>query len=307
MLDPRLLRSFVVLAEDLHFGHAAERLNLAQPALSQQIRRLERQVGVNLFTRSSRIVELTDAGRAMLEPARASLRAAAQAERAAQEAAKSSVRPLRVGVEMSLEDVVPTVLAHARTHRDVALWLSRLHEPHGQEALATSQIDAFIGFLPPAEGTDVRGVRTIDIPLSAVLRPDHPLARRAAVPLEAFRQSPIAIFEREQSPRLFDRYVDILSEGEGRQALSLRELSATGTGSEVAVLAEVDSGEAISFGTSATMAMNARHLRRLPFDPPLSISTYLSWHVSGSKAVDDLVGNLRHEEASAEIQDAVEG
>lgn len=294
-----MLRSFVVLAEDLHFGRAAERLNLAQPALSQQIRRLERQVGVDLYTRSSRIVELTDAGRAMLEPARAALRAAAQAERAAQAAARSSVQPLRVGVEMSLEDAVPTVLAHARAHHDVALWLSRLHEAHGHEALATSQIDAFIGFLPPDVGTDARGVRTIDIPLSAVVRPDHPLARRAAVPLQAFRESPIAIFDREHSPRLFDRYVDVLSEGEGRQALSLHELSATGTGSEIAMLAEVDSGEAIGFGTSATMAAKAHHLRSLPFDPPLSIPTYLSWHDGGSKAVDDLVEDLRCEAVSA--------
>jgi DNA-binding transcriptional LysR family regulator len=174
------------LAEDLHFGRAAERLNVAQPALSQQIQRLERQVAVDLFLRSSRSVELTDAGRAMLEPARAALRAAALAERAAQEAARDSVHQLRVGVEMGLEDMVPTVLAHGRQHRDVALWLSRMHEPHAHEALPTSQIDAFIGFIPPADQASARRVRTTDIPLSALVRPDHPLARRGAVPLSAF-------------------------------------------------------------------------------------------------------------------------
>jgi len=296
VLDPRLLRSFVVLAEDLHFGRAAERLNLAQPALSQQIRRLEQQIGVDLYSRNSRLVELTDAGRAMLEPARAALRATAQAERAAHEAARDAVHQLRVGVEMGLEDMVPTVMAHARQHREVALWLSRLHEPHGHEALARSQIDAFIGFLPPSDETDARRVRTLDIPLSAVVRPDHPLARRAAVPLVDFQQSTIAIFDRRQSPRLFDRYVEVLSEGDGRQALSLRELGPTGTGAEVAMLAEVETGDAIGFGTVATMATRARHLRTLPFDPPLCVETYLSWQAASSALVGGLVSDLRQED-----------
>ena len=293
-LDPRLLGSFVALAEDLHFGRAAERLNLAQPGLSQQIRRLELQLGVQLYTRNSRAVELTDAGRAMLEPARAALRAAAQAERAAQEAARTSAQQLRVGVEMGLEDMVPTVLAYAEAHADVALWLSRMHEPQGHEVLASSQIDAFIGFVGPTDGLKVPRVRSNDIPLSAVVRPDHPLARGSSVPLRAFRQSPIAIFGRPQSPGLFDRFVDVLSEGEGRQSLALREFDATGTGSQVAILADVGAGHAVSFGTSATLAAGARHLRSLPFDPPLCVPTYVSWHAERSVAVDALVEHLSH-------------
>lgn len=284
-----------MLAEDLHFGRAAERLHLAQPALSQQIRRLERQVGVELYARSSRVVDLTDAGRAMVEPARAALRAVAQAERAAREAARTALHQVRVGVEMSLEDMVPTVLAHATEHTRIALWLSRMHEAHGHEALAASQIDAFIGFLPPADDSQTPRVRTMDIPLAAVVRPDHVLARRPTVSLTAFRQSPIAIFGRQQSPRLFDRFVDVLSEGRGREALSLRELAATGSGTQGAILAEVGMGDAVSFGTSATLAATARHLRSLPFDPPLFVPVYISWHAERSVAVDDLVGGLARE------------
>ncbi len=112
-LDPRLLQSFVVLAEELHFGRAAERLNLAQPALSQQISRLEKQVGPKLYTRNSRMVELTDAGRAMLEPARAALRAADQAERAAREASRVAPHPLRVGVSLYVPQTVPAVATYS--------------------------------------------------------------------------------------------------------------------------------------------------------------------------------------------------
>lgn len=295
-LDPRLLRSFVVLAEELHFGRAAERLHLAQPALSQQIRRLERQLGVELYTRSSRLVELTDAGRAMIEPANAALRATAQAERAAREAARGLVHQMRVGVEMNLEDMVPTVLAHADAHADVALWLSRLHEHHGQEALAASQIDAFVSFLPPTPNSDdVLRARTTDIPLSAIVCPDHPLAAQVSVPVHELRGLPITIFGRRQSPPLFDRFVDILSGGEGRRALTLREMD-VGSGTQVALLAEVGIGGAIGFGTSATVAAivaaNARHLLTLPFDPPLHVPTHISWRTR-SAGVEALVDDLR--------------
>src|SRR5918998_633826 len=67
--DPRLLQSFVVLAETLHFGRAAQRLHLTQPTLSQRIHRLERQLGVTLLERSSRRVALSAAGAAVLEVA----------------------------------------------------------------------------------------------------------------------------------------------------------------------------------------------------------------------------------------------
>jgi DNA-binding transcriptional LysR family regulator len=75
MSDPemRLLRYFVVVAEERHFGHAAERLHMAQPPLSQQIRKLEHQLGVELIDRSRRPIELTDAGNAVFEEAQLSL------------------------------------------------------------------------------------------------------------------------------------------------------------------------------------------------------------------------------------------
>ena len=93
-LDLAQVRAFVAAAEDLHFGRAAGRLFLTQQALSKRIARLERELGVALFTRQARAVRLTEAGHRFLAPAR---RALAEADRAV-EAARDPGRPLRIDV-----------------------------------------------------------------------------------------------------------------------------------------------------------------------------------------------------------------
>jgi DNA-binding transcriptional LysR family regulator len=290
-IDPRLFRSFVMLAEELHFGRAAERLHVTQPGLSDQIRRLELQVGAALFIRDSRPVELTDAGRAMLAPARVALRAVDQAERAAREAARIGRHPLRVGVTFDLEDIVPAVAAYASNHSNVQLWISRMYETQGHEMLSAGLIDALVGSVPD-EGPGVTRIRAIDVPLFALVGPNHALATRSAVPLSAYRQSPIAMFARDHARDQFDYYINVLSEGQGRQALSVREFRPVGTGSNVEIIAEVAGGHAVGFGTPATLAAPARHLRLLPFDPPLFLPTYISWHTQRSVIVDSFAEQM---------------
>jgi DNA-binding transcriptional LysR family regulator len=293
VLDPRLLQSFVVLAEELHFGRAAEQLSIAQPGLSQQINRLERQVSAQLFTRSSRAVELTDAGRAMLEPARAAVRAAEQAERASREAARTSEHPLRVGIPFWLEDVVPTVAAYASGHAELQLWISRMYEPHAHEMLAAGLLDAVVGFLAPDEGSHISRVRALDVPIVALAAPSHPLARQPAVTLREFSAFPIATLARADAPNQFDFFVDVFSEGEGRERLSMREFRYTGTGPHPGILEAIGAGEAVGFGTPASLAVRSGHLRLLPFAPSLAMPTHLSWHAGRSAIIDGFVERMR--------------
>src|ERR671915_910458 len=112
-LDPRLLRSFVVLAEELHFSRAAERLHLTQPALSQQIRRLELQLGVKVFERTRSSVRLSAAGRAILGPARKGVKAAESVEDVAAAVARGERGELRLGFSPGLHYVAQAVLAEA--------------------------------------------------------------------------------------------------------------------------------------------------------------------------------------------------
>jgi len=109
-VELRHLRYFVAVAEELHFRRAAERLHVAQPAVSEQVRKLEVELGVQLFARTHRSVQLTDAGVALLEEARRVLRQAEVARQAARGAAERAAMRLRIGY---LPDVLPAAVPRA--------------------------------------------------------------------------------------------------------------------------------------------------------------------------------------------------
>src|SRR5688572_8531295 len=127
-VELRHLRYFVAVAEELHFGRAAQRVGIAQPALSQQIRRLEEEVGVELFHRTRRKVELSAAGRAMEGRARQALAAADAAIDAARRAARGEAGHLTVGfIETAATTIVPLAVRRLRAeHPDVGLTLREL-------------------------------------------------------------------------------------------------------------------------------------------------------------------------------------
>src|SRR5205085_7516592 len=110
-MELRHCRYFVAVAEELHFGRAAKRLDMSQPPLSQQIRGLEVELGVELFRRTKRIVRLTPAGEVFLECARKLLRGAEDSLDVTRRAARGEVGTLQVGYAPGLEiDVLPRVL-----------------------------------------------------------------------------------------------------------------------------------------------------------------------------------------------------
>jgi DNA-binding transcriptional LysR family regulator len=190
-MDPRLLRPFVVLAEELHFGRAAQRLHVTQPALSQQIARLERQLGVRLLDRSTHHVQLTDAGRAVLEPAGAAVRAADAVEAAA----RGEAGELSLGFSPGAHYVAQAALAQLARERP-ALRVRARQDNTGVlvRLVAAGELEIALGFCAePADGVVSEVAREERAVLAVGER--HPLAERGSVSLEELRSETFALVD----------------------------------------------------------------------------------------------------------------
>ncbi|MFF4589077.1 LysR family transcriptional regulator [Streptomyces sp. NPDC001388] len=201
------LHAFAVLAEELHFGRAASRLGIAQPPLSQQIRRLEDRVGHALFDRSPAGVTLTPAGRELLPAARRTLTGLSDGLAAARAAGDGRTGRLRVGFAASLAlTVLPDLL---RTHRDrlpgVHLDLREMTTAPQLTALRDGGIDVGLLREPPSHDPGLSFRTLLTEPFVAVLPAAHPLAARTTVPLAALADAPFVLLPREAGPGLHDR------------------------------------------------------------------------------------------------------
>jgi DNA-binding transcriptional LysR family regulator len=181
-VDLRLLRYFLAVAEELHFGRAAQRLFVSQPALSQQVRKLETDLGIQLFTRDRRRVALTPAGAALVGPARGAVDAAEAFEHQARRQARAQRRELVVGFHTRWPDnVLPRVLRdYAQQRPQVAVELRQYDFTDTSAGLRRGTTDAALLHLP----VDAAGLRTQALSRDArvvMLAEDHPLAGRSEV------------------------------------------------------------------------------------------------------------------------------
>lgn len=185
-IDLRSLRYFVAVAEDLHFSRAAARLHLDQPTLSRHIRRLERKMGVELLTRTTRSVVLTSAGEAFLDKAREALSATDAAVGAAREAAAGHAGVLRIGM---LVQIAPELRAEAFAMFEQRYPKVELRPIGGFPyvdptcGLAAGETDvAFVW--EPIRHSQIETRPLFQEPRYFVFADDHPLARRSVVRLE---------------------------------------------------------------------------------------------------------------------------
>jgi len=197
-MELRLLRYFTVVAEELHFSRAAARLHMAQPPLSQQIRRLEEELGVQLLARTKRRVELTEPGRQFLASAREILAQADRAVAQVQREARGEVGEIAIGMVSSASygDTLPRVLrVYRERHPSVAITLHEMSSGEQQTALREGRIQ--VGFLrPPLHEPGLATTTVLREPLVAVLPADHPLASRKRIPLAALAGDPFILIPR---------------------------------------------------------------------------------------------------------------
>ena len=195
-MELRHLTAFVAVAEELHFGRAAERLHLAQPPLSQQIRQLERELGVQLFERTTRSVRLTPAGQAMIDPARRVLQDVEIAARAARSGGRGELGRVSLGFSgASNHEHLPRLTgAVRRQHPGLQLVLERKN--YANEAMsrvAEGALDlAFVRLPVNREGVCTRVIQR-EI-LVAALPANHRLAKSDEIDLAELADDPFVVF-----------------------------------------------------------------------------------------------------------------
>ncbi len=204
-MELRHLRYFVAVAEELHFGRAAARLNTSQPSLSQQIRDLERELKVDLFRRTKRHVELTAAGRRFLHEARRILAAAEHAGGLARETARAESRKIVIGIspETDWRFLGKALRLFAEHVASVDVLFQNLTASAQVRALQEGQID--IGFVNlPLDAEGLVAERTGRVRLVIALPENHPLARKRTVRLEELSGEAYALWPRHLSPGHYD-------------------------------------------------------------------------------------------------------
>lgn len=204
-MELRHLRYFVAVAEEMHFGRAAERLFIAQPPLSQQIQQLERELGVPLFERTSRRVRLTPAGAVFLEDARSILARVQSSVQDVRRAAKGELGSLSVGFAASATyEFLPRVLRRFRERfPDIELLLYELNAAEQAGALRDKTIN--VGFARPSiEAPEWNVTPVTHEPFLAALPEHHALASEAAVALAALAEEPFIGFPPDPKPSYAD-------------------------------------------------------------------------------------------------------
>jgi DNA-binding transcriptional LysR family regulator len=209
-MELRHLRYFVAVAEELHFGRAAERLHIQQPPLSRQIQLLEAELGFSLFERSRRRVELTPAGNALLGRVRQVFEALDAAIHDARSASAGESGRLVIGFPSSLAYSGLTELLRAFRTRypGVELALRELSPGEQIDALKSGALD--VGFVRSALDDPALGAELVRREsLMVVLPDDHPLAAQRKIKLEALKHEPFVMFPRLRGPAFFDQLMGL--------------------------------------------------------------------------------------------------
>jgi DNA-binding transcriptional LysR family regulator len=213
-MELRHLRYFVAVGEEQHFGRAAARLHVAQPALSRQIQDLEREVGFLLFDRLPRGVRLSAAGKLFLTDARRILQDVDEAKRRAERIALGKAGTLRIGIATAIAwhgTVVDAFREFRLRQPDVELVLDHSLSVHQIEAVLSGRLDA--GFAATPWHAELAQYRFAEDRMLLAVPRGHPLTKRNGIRLRDLRSMPFIWFQRWVNPTFYDQMMKACARG----------------------------------------------------------------------------------------------
>jgi len=292
-MDFKQLRTFIVVAEHLHFGLAAEHLRIAQPQVSRRITQLEEELDVTLLDRNSRVVKLTNAGKAFLPEAIALMKAADLARGRARESARGRAGLLTISlIDAALLGAVPTILNEFHRHYPNVYLSFKNHgisSARQLEMLEDGSSDIVFTHPPNRLLGDFDQILLVSDPLVAVLPQNHRLATARKVNLVDLAQEPWVMFPRENDPTIYDRII-VLCQRVGFSPRIVQE-----TGHMLTRFGLVASGFGVHVVHKAWETMPYPGIVYLPLEPTSRIGVSCFWRKDDdSVLVKNFIEITRH-------------
>lgn len=281
-MELRQITYFVAAAEELNLGRAAARMHITQPAFSQQIRRLERRLGVRLLHVTSHRIELTPAGEAFLHEARRTLAQADAAAETARRAGRGELGTVTIAFTEAAARLLPAMLRSAKErYPDVTPTLYEMWSAQQLDALRHQRID--VGFVyGRVVDPQLRSRVAYTEEFVAVLPQSHPLAELAQVQWRELLEEPQVIFRRELNPALHD-HLAALSRSAGRQMHIVQEVEHAAS---IPILVAAGVGVAVT-SKSRWSQFNGHPgvVSRAIIAPTPSAETHMVWRSDNRSAV----------------------
>lgn len=280
-MELRHLRYFVIVAEELHFGRAAERLYMTQPALSKQIHSLESELGVLLFARTKRTVQLTTAGLVLLEQALQLLQKADRAVQLTRRAARGEIGTLRIGfTTTATQTVLPTFVREFRDrYPNVELTMQELCTEAQVQELHQHRID--LAFLHPP--IDKRGLKLYSIwaePFVVVLPKHHHLSGQERVHPKDLAQELFILHPRQEGPTLYRQFLELCRQLEFEPAIAQE------TASHTTRICLVAAGQGVTFIPKSVQALIGTEVVCKPLEPcALQMEFAAAWRQNDNSPV----------------------
>ncbi|WP_044176581.1 LysR family transcriptional regulator [Phytobacter massiliensis] len=283
-IELRHLRYFIAVAEELHFGHAAARLNISQPPLSQQIQALEQQAGAKLLSRTNRSVALTPAGRQFLADSRQILSQVEEAVARAARLHQGETGELRIGFTSSapfIKAVSDTLSSFRRHYPDVHIQTREINTREQIAPLNEGALD--LGLMRNTLLPDTLAWQVIlQEPLLAMIHRDHPLATRSAVSLHELAREPFVFFDPHVGTGLYDDILGLL------RRYDLTPTITQEVGEAMTIIGLVAAGLGVSILPASFRRVQLDEMRWLPIIQPDAVSEmWLVWakhHEQGTAA-----------------------
>ena len=277
-MEFRHVRYFLAVADSLNFSKAARQLHICQPPLSRQIRQLEDELGVELFARRKRRIELTYAGRIFLEEARKLAVQVEHAKEATQRARQGTSDILRIGMGAGLARALGSVIVeHHRRFRNIDIECKDMFSTPQNEALRTGEID--VGFLlPPVDQSCLSCELLFEEKFVVIMPKSHRLARRGTLKLQDIAGEPLILFDRKHSTGLYDKVLGLYA---SRGLLPLIAMTHVEAHEEAGAIT-LASGKGIFIGAGAVLRLS-QSLASLDLamaqldEPDAKIEVYMAW------------------------------